>query len=357
MNSPANDGRGARLAKINSILAILVLFAVALSAWAYHDSVRRAERFERGQDFLPNLNPDEVAAIKLTKGDQAVSMRRDGERFVIVSEGRYPASNESVNRLLRDMLGLSLERRVGAGAELAAELGLGDAAENMLEVALQDAAGKDMVSFRVGDSTEGGGSYVTRTGAGTDGAIYLTSNRVFLSTDGAGFLDKDLVDEPSSRVVSVKAADYTLARPETGGGLELADLPAGKSTKRTEIDQIGGLLTGLRFDQHLQADAPEVAGLVFEPPVEIVLDDGSGYRLELASRDDKHYLRISGFHTAGRLEVSMDASEEEVRETSEVLVRADQMTAFNRLHGSWIYAIPSFTADKLKLRRSDLIEP
>ena len=42
-----------------------LLFAVAilflLSALTYRQSVGRADRFQRGQVFLSNLNPDEVA--------------------------------------------------------------------------------------------------------------------------------------------------------------------------------------------------------------------------------------------------------------------------------------------------------
>lgn len=352
----------ARQAKTNTILAICALAAILLSAFAYHDSVRRAERFERGQSFLLNLNPDEVAMIELAKGDDKVTMRREGERFVVMSEGRYPAANESVNRLLRSLLDLSLEKEVGRGESLAEELGLSDDASERLDVALQDATGKSMVRFSVGDGASAGsgvggsgGSYIMRTDEGAEDTIYLTSDRVFLNTDGGSFLEKDLVDESASRVASIQGADFLLKRPEDGGDLALEDLAEGASTDPAKIDQLGSLLAGLRFNAHHLADAPEVAGLRFGSPVEIVLEDGSGYRLAIASKDDKQFLTIEGFHTAGRIEVAVDASEDEVRETSEVLVRADEIAAFNQLHGSWVYEIPAFTADKLKLRRKDLL--
>ncbi len=351
----ANEGRAARVAKTNTILAICTLAAIALSAFAYNDSVRRAERFERGQNFLPNLNPDEVAMIELEKGDERVAMRREDDRFVVMSEGRYPAANESVNRLLRDMLDLSLEKEIGRGEALATELGLGDDGANLLDVALQDAAGKSMVRFRVGDGLETGGSYVVRTDEGAEKTIYLTSGRVFLNTDGGSYLEKDIVDQQSSSIVTINGPDYALARREGASDLELEGLADGSTSDRTKVDQLGSLLSGLRFNEHHQADAPQVAGLLFEAPVEVVLEDGSGYRLEVAAKDDKQYLRIEGYHTAGRIEVTVDASEDEVRETSEVLVRADEISAFNQLHGSWIYEIPSFTADKLRLRRKDFL--
>ena len=58
---------GVRLA----FLAALIMVAAALflfSALSYRASVKRAERFERGQSFLPNLNPDEIAEILIFDG-------------------------------------------------------------------------------------------------------------------------------------------------------------------------------------------------------------------------------------------------------------------------------------------------
>ncbi len=347
--TPANS-RGSRLAKLNSMLAIGVALLIALSAFAYYEDARQAERFERGQKFLPNLNPDEITSVKLTKGGEETHLRRDGDRFVVVTEGRYPAANESVNRLIRDVLGLGLEKEIGSGESLVDELGLGDSAAG-LDVALQGASGNDMVRFRVGNNFEGGGSYLVRTDEGADDTIYLTSSGVTLSTDGESYLEKELVNVEESAVQTVRGSDYEVVRNEESGDLELVD-GEGDSAK---LSQLATLLAGLRFTALELADASGVADLRFSTPTEIVIDDGSGYSLQVAERDEKHYLRIEGFHTAGRIEVSMDATEEEVKETSEVLVRADEISAFNTLHGSWVYEIPAFTADKVRMTRKDLV--
>jgi len=39
-----------------------------------------------------------------------------------------------------------------------------------------------------------------------------------------------------------------------------------------------------------------------------------------------------------------------------MLSRADEIDAFNQFHGSWVYEISDFTAEKLQLKRQDLIE-
>ena len=52
----------------------------------------------------------------------------------------------------------------------------------------------------------------------------------------------------------------------------------------------------------------------------------------------------------------IDADEEEVKETAELLERVDQIDQFNRLHGSWIYEISEGAAGKIGLERAELLE-
>ena len=39
-----------------------------------------------------------------------------------------------------------------------------------------------------------------------------------------------------------------------------------------------------------------------------------------------------------------------------MLSRADEIDEFNSFHGSWVYEIGDFTAEKLQLEQSDLME-
>lgn len=349
------------LERTNKILMVVVASLLLLSFLSYQQSVRRADRFERGQKFLPNLNPDEVATVAITKGTDEVRLLREGEdRFVVASSDGYRAANEAVNRFLRDLLDASLEREIGPADDgLRAKLGLDVGEGDAVEVVLKDAADKDMVRFVVGDAFEGGsGNYVLRaTGAETTkdvGTVYLTSGRLYLTTDGDSFVDKGLVDVAESEVVAVRGPDFVLARGEDGT-IALEEAPAGTEAS-DQVSQTAGALAALRFTKHHLANATDVAGLRFDQGLEFELGDDSGYRVSVAENGDKHYLAIQGFHTAERVEVAMDASEEEVKETSEVLVRVDEIGAFNTFHGSWVYEVSSFVADKFRVKKADLFE-
>ncbi|MCG8454782.1 MAG: DUF4340 domain-containing protein [Holophagales bacterium] len=348
---------------LNRNLAIAFVALVLLSAASYHNSVQRAERFERGQKFLPNLNPDEIVRIEIAKGAEETVLRRtaDGDRFVLPSEDGYRADNASVNRFVKDVLGLALEKEVGEDPDLFAELGLApvkgeegeSASEETIDVTFLGASDKEMVRFLVGSSPEdASGNYVRRVG--DDQTIYLTDRQVYLGTDGDSFLEKEIVDVPRDSIRAIRGSGFQFVKEE-GGELELQEIPEGKKAS-SEASQMKSALSGLRFTEHHLADASEVRGLAFDARLEVELDDGSGYVVDVAERDSKHYLRIEGFHTAGRITIARDASEEEVKATSEVLERAQELEEFNAFHGTWVYEVSEFTADRVRTAASELFE-
>jgi len=344
------------MSRINRNLLLIVAALFLLSALTYRQSIGRADRFQRGQLFLANLNPDDVAKITVSKGDESVTLRRQADRFLVAEKRDYPASNASVNRLLRDLLEIGLEREVGRGEDLQEELEIEPVGAETVDVELAGSGDQEMVRMRLGKTFEDGpGNYVQRFDE-EDAPIYLTASGVNVSTDVSTYLDKLIVDHEGSEVSFVSGADFLLERPADGGDLALADLPAGETVKSSEISRLESVLSGLRFDEVFVADAAEVVGLRFDPALEIGLEDGSSYALSLALGEEKTYLRIRGQNELQQVAITLDEAEEELREKAEMLTRADEIDAFNSFHGSWIYEISDFTAKKLQLTRKDLIE-
>ncbi len=339
--------------KINKILLVTALALCALSVFSYTESVRRAERFERGQKFLQNLNPDSIIEILIAKGDEATHLKREDDRFLIVDAGNYPAKNEAVNRFIRDVLDLGLEKKIGTGESLLEELELVSGGENTIEVTFKDANQQEMVHFLVGKSLDdGGGNYVLRND-GDDDTIYLTSSRAYFSTGQDDFLKKEILNVEQSQIAAIHGRGFAIE--DQDGNLALANLPAGKK-ESSKVGQLKSLLAGLRFNKHYLADAPEVQGLYFDSSVEIDLQDESGYAVSVASRGDNHYLRIRGFHKAGQLSIAVDADEEEASAVAEQLKRQNEIQDFNAFHGSWIYEVTETTADKVKVKAPGLME-
>ncbi|MGB5660614.1 MAG: DUF4340 domain-containing protein [Thermoanaerobaculia bacterium] len=344
------------VSKTNRKLTILAVVLMALSLWAYRESVNRADRFQRGQVFLSNLNPDEIARVEIRQADESVTLERQGETFRVVEEQGYPASNAAVNRLVGDLLELSLEKEVGTGTELAAELELEPVGPSTVEVLFQDAAQKEMVRMRLGLPFEGGpGRYVQRLDR-PDDPIYLTSGEVHVTVDSSAFLRQQIIDVPVSEVARIVGADFTLTRQAEGGELRLIDAAASKETKGKQFGELESILRNLSFENVFVADDEAVRDLDLLPTLSVDLEDGSGYDLAVAEREGRYFLQIAGRHAVSQVAISLDEAEEELQEKADMLTRADEIDDFNQFHGSWIYEVGEADGRKLLLRKADLVE-
>ena len=345
------------MSQVNKRLVAAAVALLALSIFSYWNSVSRAERFERGQKFLPNLNPDEIARVEIVQGGEQVSLSRQGDIYVVEESHDYRARNEGVNRLVRSLLDIELAKEVGASESLAAELGIDPPGEDTVEVALGNAAGNDMVRLRVGNRFEGGsGNYVRRLD-GEENPIFLTDATVLIDSTADQFLQKEIVDVSGSDVVRIDGPDFTFSTgDEDGAVMALERAPAGKQEKTSEVGRVKNFLSRLRFSEVFLADAEEVADLLFTDEFRYELEDGSGYLVSVAAREDDRYIRIGGYHTVQQVEIERDTPDEELQEKADILNRAEEMQEFNDYHGSWVYKLDSFTGEKLDLRHADLIE-
>ena len=340
------------MSKTNRVLLLAVAALLALSVYTWRADVGRADRFERGQRFLPNLNPDEIARVAIVGEEESVTLERSGDRFTVTEKAGYPAANDAVNRLVQEILELSLEKEIGAGAELEEELGIEPPIEGGVEVSLANVSGQEMVRFRVGESFADG-SYLQRRDE--EGAtIFLASRRVDLAPAPGDLLDKVVVDVERGDIVRIEGSDFILANDEAGE-LALAEPRAGETAAQTEISGLRGLLSPLRLDEVWVADDPEVSGLEFVEALRMDLADGSGYVLSAAIDGERHFLRIRGFHTVERVEIALDTPDAELEEKAETLSRADEIETFNEFHGSWVYEMGEWVGEKVAAQRADLL--
>lgn len=377
--------------RTNSVLLVVTLLLLGLSVFTWWQTEHRAERFERGQKFLPNLDPDEIDGIEIRQKEDRVLLERtaEGDRFRVANAHGYRADTARVNRLLRDLLELGLEKEVGRSTpELAEELGVarlegGALPGETLEIALLDDAGEDMVRFLMGESPEDlQGRYVRRVPPRTTedepSTIYITRQGLSADVEPERWVDQEILDVPRSEIRAIRGDGFEIARVpvdnpgenpvEKGVEKELEsedddapelgplELRRPEGTPSGKVGSVKRVLSPLRFQKHHLADAEEVRDLVFGRALEVELRDGSAYRLELATRGEQHFLRVDAFHTLGEVYLDRDASEDEVRETSDVLLRADELQAFADYHGSWIYEVSDVTAERVGVESSELVD-
>lgn len=341
--------------KVNSLLGIIAAGLLGLSLLSYKVSTTRAERFERGQKFLTQLNPDTIATIEIGKSGDTVQLRRSGEQFVVASKNNYPAKNEAINRLIKDALDIGLEKKIGKSESLASELEVKPDAAAATTVTFKNEADKTMVSFILGKSMDnGGGRYLKRVD-GEDQTIYLSSSSVTIGTSDDGYLNKEVLNVSADKLKRIEGADFVMEKPE-GGALTLQDIPNGKQAKTSETSQVTGMLSMLRFDKVYLADDPAVTGLRFDTLTKVLLDDESGYQISTATKDNAYFMKIQGTFDIGQIQLRQDETEEELKEKSEILSRSDELQKFNALHGSWVYELSEATAKKFMKKKAELIE-
>lgn len=340
---------------LNAKLLVAAALLAALSAFTYWDSVSRADRFERGQRLLPNLDPDEVAEISLRKAEVSLTLQRSGDNFLVKEQASYRAANSAVNRLLGDLLDIELEREVGSGERLESDLGLEPLGEDGVEVRLANASGQEMVLVRFGRPADEGDGVFAQRRDGAEQPIYLTSSGVSIDAEARSYLDRDLVDVPASEVAGIVGPDFELARQGDGGQLQL--VRPGGNGDASEIGKLASFLSRLQFDKVYLADDPAVAGLEFGDSFRFDLADQSGYYVSVATDGDRVLVRITGHFGVERIEIGRDSTDEELEEKADVLKRSDEINQFNAYHGSWVYELESFDGEKLQLRAEDLLEP
>ena len=340
----------------NTKLSVVTVVLLAASLWAYSDSVSRGDRFARGQTLLHNLNLDEVAAIVIADGDDTMSLQRGEDGFTIAENHDYPARNDAINRFLRDLLDIALEKEVGTSPALAEELEIDPPGDSTTEITLSNAVQQEMVRLRLGKTiADGAGRYVRRMDD-EESMIYLTTGSIYLSTGLDSFLQKEIIDVPQTDVSGIEGPDFVLASREEENPMQLSDVPSGKKEKTFETNKLKSMLSHLRFDEALLSDDEALQEVDFARILTIDLKDDTGYILFAGANDDQSYLRIRGRHSIGSVEIALDTPEEELQEKADRLTRADEIEKFNAFHDSWVYEISSFTADKLKLRKADLLE-
>jgi len=56
------------------------------------------------------------------------------------------------------------------------------------------------------------------------------------------------------------------------------------------------------------------------------------------------------------LSVDPQEGDEQLKEKAQIMSRANEIQEFNAIHGSWIYKINTATAEKVKMKKSDLMQ-
>ena len=341
------------LGKLAIIAAVMVVWAVFQSHW----SSRSRSEPSGPTHLIQGLEPEQINRIEVKAGDETATLVRQEGRFVVVDTANYPASAKQVNDLITNCLDIKT-------TELYTEN-----PKNHDDLEVTEEKAKHLVKFFKADDTlltgviigksveSGQGAYVRLV---DQDAVYLTDNAPWFRSAPLEYVNQEIVsvsrDDVNSVTVTTPDGPYVLYSP-AGDGVEMEDLPAGKTLKASEAKSVFGALTSLRFDD---VNTPANPGdLDFDHVYECRLDDSTLYRLRLARKGEKTYAKFDAKFTdttpvtmtQGQVE-----SEEELKKKDAKLQAQEHAQRFTLQHRGWVYEIPDWKAKYLTMAKFDLFE-
>lgn len=345
----------------NQKLGIIAIVAAVMVVWATVQSrVPGGKRVEQtGPAYLiQGLEQNAIASIVIGQGKDAIKIERQGSQFVVANEVNYPADAKQISDLITKSLDIKTSDVYTTNPKNHEELELTEAkAKHVVKFFKQD--GSLLAGVIIGKSQENGQDTFVRL---------ASSDTVFLAQNVPWFRDKAL-DYVNQEIVAVKREDvntvtvttpegaYTL-RPQKGGdGVVLADLPADKKLKDTEVKSVFNALSSLRFDD---VNTPaHVTGLTFDSSYVCRLNNSTEYKLQLAKKGAKTYLICEAQYT-DPTKVTINPNEkdspEELKKKEAKLQAQEHALKFTASHKGWIYEIADWKAKSLVKNRSELLE-
>ena len=342
-----------------SILAAVAVAMVAVTIVIYGVECKPPADFEKGSLLIQGLELDKIGQITLKKEDKTVTLKRKGKGFVVPERGGYPASVKKVNELFIDCLGIRIADRVTASASNHGELGVKTDSKDATVVEFADADGKPVVGLVAGKSlSRGSGTYVRRIDQDT---VYASEKSLYLAAEVTSYIETEILDVKKDDVIEahVELPDeaYTVHRNKDGKTV-LAEVPEGRKQKDNDVEAVLDALSYLTFNE-VVAEQPE--GLKFDATYTAKTKKHLTYTLRLGKVDDKHYAKVAARGpSSAELEraglIGKNEPKEKLEEKDRILTAADKADEFNARHGSWLYELSSWKAEKMRKPLKDLLE-
>ncbi len=338
-----------------TVLGIVAVFMVIWAVVQSRVSSRPKTDMDRQAYLIQGLDPVDIDSIVVGTGEDAVTLKRQQGRFVVVNKDNYPAKASEINNLITKSLEIQTSQFVTDNAANHEDLGLMEEKANTLVKFFKPDS--SLLTGVVGGKSKelGQGTYVRL--ASSD-VVYVTPSMPWLGGTAMSYIEQELVSVKREDIVSVTVmtanGKYTLKTTDEGKSVILENVPAGKKYKSSDGDSVFTALTSLRCD-----DVKKSSGeLTFDKQYICRLKDSTVYTLKIAQKDDKTYAVCQAeFTDKTPVMISTKAEpEEELKKKEAKLLAQENAIKFTRRHQGWVYEIAEWKAKNLIKELSDLIE-
>jgi len=349
----------------NKNLTILAVVAVFMVLWAVVQSRianRRTVQTDAPAYLIQGLDPADIGTIVLGTGEDAVTLKRRGENFVVAGKDNYPAKTSEVNSLISKCLEIKTTDLITDNVKNHEDLEVTEEkARTVVKFMTPDPNSTLLAGVVVGKTEElGQGTYVRLLS--NDSKVsdrVLSSPDVPWIADGAmNYIEQELIsaesDEIESVTVGAPKGEFVLKKDSDSGDPVLVDMPAGKKLKTSDAKSVLTALTSLRFDDVKKKSAD----ITFGRHYICKLKDSTEYTLRITEQDEKTYIACTAkFTDITPITKGSDVeSDEELKAKEAKLLARDEANAFATKHDGWLYEIPDYKAKNLTKDLADLLE-
>lgn len=340
-------------------LTILAIITVLMVIWAVVQSrISSGPGGRTGTEvyLIQGLDPADIGSIVLGWGEGAVTLKREGGRFVVASKDNYPAEPKQINTLLTRCLEIrtSESKPYTNNPANHEELGVTEQkARSVVKFFKLDS--KLLTGVIVGKDRElGEGNYIRLADSNS---VYIAQNVPWFGGKATDYVNQELTsikrEDIQSVTVKYSGGEYGLKAGEDGKTVVLENMPEGKRLKSSDSETAFSALVNLRFDDVKK----NPGGLSFDKQFVCRLKDSTVYNVNLAQKDSSTYITCQAEYTGDvPVEVGKDEPEDELKKKEAKLLARDKAKEFTAKHQGWIYEIPEWKAKYLTKPLSDLLE-
>jgi len=346
-------------------LTILGIAAVVAVLWAVIQarvSNRPRSEADRPVYLIQGLDPADIDTIVMGKAENAVTLKRDKNGFVVASKDNYPAKTSEINSLVSKCLEIKTSEFITDNPANHEDLEVTEEkARNVIKLMTPEPNSTVLAGVVVGKTEElGQGTYVRllTNDPKSSNRVYVTPNVPWFGTGATSYIEQALISAKREDIESVTVnssnGSYVLKTKEESQDAVLENVPAGKTFKSSDGQSVFTALTSLRFDDVKK----RAADLKFEKQYVCKLKDSTVYTLDIAQKDDKTYVACKAEFTDTTPVVKGSDVEtpEELKVKEAKLLARDKAAKFTADHQAWMFEVADWTARNLTKELVDLIE-
>jgi hypothetical protein len=292
----------ARIALV--LVVLLVVLGGGALVYRYQENAQRPENLATlGQPLLKNVQAASIATIRITEPKATLTLKQQGEGWVIAERRGFPADPAKVRELVLKLIELKVGQSEPIGEKDRARLNL-DASGTQLELAAAD--GKALAKLTVGkkyfkrevenpDKAAADGRFVALPSEA--GTVYIISDPLTqASAKSADWIDRTSFQVEKVKTMEVRLANgerWSLERAADNADWKLSGMKAGEKLDSGRANAATYSLSMLELADVAPDDAKDTG---LDKPALIDADtfDGLAYSIKVGRPEgDNYYVRFS----------------------------------------------------------------